>query len=132
MKWSAELRNAVVDAWSALIGASPKVRVYGGPVPANESAALGTATLLVEFDLASTWVSAAVNGVKTLLNTPITANASASGNASFYRVYKSNGSTSCEQGSVGVSDADMLIDNVSIQSGQPVRITSWTKTAPHG
>lgn len=132
MKWSATLRNAVADAWSTLIGASPKVRVYSGAVPATESAALGSAVMLVEFSLAASWAGAAVNGVKSLLNVPITANAASAGNASFYRVYQSNGSTSCEQGSVGVTDADMLIDNVSIQAGQPVRITSWTKTAPHG
>lgn len=133
--WSDAVRNAVVDAWETAIGTAPKVRIYGGTVPADEAAALGAATLLAEFTLASDWASNAAAGTKSLSGLPVSvtgeAGAGAGTNATFYRIYASDGVTCHEQGSVGTSGADMTIDSATISSGQTVRITAWSKTAPH-
>lgn len=129
--WATALRNAVVTAFATQIGPNPRVRVYGGAIPANAAAALGSATLLVEFTLAENWASAASEGGVTFENMPLTANAVGTGNATFYRIYMANGTSSMEQGSVGTSAADLLIDNTNIQTGQPARITGWTKNAPY-
>lgn len=129
--WSDAVRNAILDAFESAVGASPKVRIYAGSVPADETAALGGATMLVEYSLASDWMSNAAAGSKSFSSLPISGTAVADGAASFYRIYKADGTTSCEQGIVGISSDDMVIDNTSIANGQTVRITAWSKTAPH-
>lgn len=129
--WSESLRNGVLDAIETTIGTSPKVRIYAGSVPADTSAGIGGATLLVEFSLASDWMGNATAGAKTFSGVPLSETAVATGVASFYRIYKSDGSTCMEQGTVASSGGDMDIDNTSISGGQTVRITSWKKTAPH-
>lgn len=129
--WSDTVRNAVNDAWETSIGTSARVRIYDGSVPADESTALGGQTMLVEFSLASDWAGASSGGVKSLTGTPLSQAAAAAGTAAFYRIYDSAGTTCHEQGTVGTSGTDMIIDNTSIANGQTVRITSWSKTAPH-
>lgn len=129
--WSDTVRDAVVNAWETAIGVSAKVKIYSGSVPADEGASLGAAVELANFDLASDWAAASSAGVKALSGTPLSTTAGAAGTATFYRVYESTGATPHEQGTVGTSGADMTIDNAVIASGQTVRITSWTKTAPH-
>lgn len=133
--WHDNVRNAVLDAWETAIGTTPKVRIYGGSVPADEAASLGAATLLAEFTLASDWASAAASGEKALSGTPLTTTGESTAGtgtaATFYRIYDSAGTTCMEQGTVGTSGADMTIDSATIAEDQTVRITSWTKTAPH-
>lgn len=133
--WSDTVRNATLDAWETAIGTGAIVRIYGGSVPADEAASLGSATLLAGFALASDWASAAASGSKSLSGTPLsTTGETAAGTgttATFYRVYASDGTTCHEQGTVGTSGADMTIDSATIADGQTVRITSWSKTAPH-
>lgn len=135
ISWSDTVRNAVLDAWETAIGTSAIVRIYGGSVPADESAALGGATLLAEFELGSDWADAAASGVKAVSDTPLSTTGDAAAStgtaATFYRIYESTGTTCHEQGTVGTSGADMTIDAATISEDQVVRITSWTKTAPH-
>lgn len=131
VKWSDAVRNAVVDAIETAIGASPKVRFYSGVEPADETAALSGNTMLAEFTLGADWAANGAAGVKTFSGTPLTATGAAAGVASFYRIYNNAGTTCHEQGSLGTSGTDMTIDNTNIAVGQTVRITGWTKTAPH-
>jgi hypothetical protein len=131
VSWSDPVRNAVLDAWATAVGASPKLRLYAGAVPADETAALGGATQLIEYPLGSTWTSAASAGSKSLSSLPLSGAASAAGTASFYRLYNSAGTVCHEQGTVGTSGADMTIDNAVLAVGQTVRVTGWSKTAPH-
>ncbi len=132
--WSDAVRNAQADAWESAIGTGAKVQIWGGgSVPANEGAATTGNTLLVEFTLASDWSAAASGGAKSLSSTPLEATASggAPTNASFYRITSSAG-TPHEQGTVTATGGggDMTIDNVSIATGQIVRVTGFTKTWP--
>jgi len=129
--WSDTVRNAVLDAWESAIGTAAKVRIYSGAVPTDESTALGAQVMLAEFTLASDWASAASAGSKALSGLPLSITAAAAGTAAFYRVYDSAGTVCHEQGTVGTSGADMTIDNTNVASGQTVRITAWSKTAPH-
>jgi hypothetical protein len=50
----------------------------------------------------------------------------ATGTASFFRIFKSDGTTVVMDGSVGTGSADMILDNTSIATGQTVTITSGT------
>ena len=130
VQWSDALRNALLDVWESTIGTSAKIRIYSGAVPAEESTALSGNTLLAEWSLASDWAAAAAGGVKSLSGVPLEVTAAAAGTATFYRIYNSAGSTCHEQGTVGTSGTDMTIDNTSIASGQTVRLTAFSKTAP--
>ena len=130
--WSDTVRNAVLDAWETAIGTSAVVRIRSGTTPADEAAAdVGTA--LASFTLASDWASAASSGSKGLSSLPLSVTAGNSGTATHYRIYASNGTTCHERGTITTSGGggDMELDNTSITSGQTVRITAFTKTAPH-
>jgi hypothetical protein len=131
VKWSATVRNAVLDAVETAIGTAAIVRIFTGSAPSAVGDA-ATGTELVEYSLASDWMSAASSGAKTLASLPIAGTATATGTAGYYRVYASNGTTCHEQGTVTASGGggDMTISNTSITNGQTVNITGWTLTAP--
>ena len=114
------------DAISATWGATPKLRLYTTPIPADVNAAV-TGTQLVEVTPAP---AAASGGSKDMLGGAKSANATASGTAAYYRVLNSAGSTSYEQGTVGTSGTDLIIDNTSINNGQTVNFNTFTKTEP--
>ncbi len=131
VQWSTTVRNALLDAWETAIGTSAKIEIRSGSMPANVAAST-TGTKLVEFDLASDWSANASGGSKSLDSTPITATASNTNTAGYYRIFASDDSTCHEQGTITATGGggDMTIDNTSITSGQTVEITSFTKTAP--
>ena len=131
---STTVRNAILDAIETAVGTTAVVKIFSGSQPAN-CAAANSGTELASFTLASDWMAAASGGAKSFNNLPIstTAIAGAPTNAGHYRIYASNGTTCHEQGSITVAGGggDMIIDNLSISTGQTVRITAYTKTAAH-
>lgn len=131
VKWSATVRNALLDAWEAAIGASAIVQIRTGPAPLN-CAAADTGTLLVEFVLGADWASPAASGVKSLSGLPLTEEAVATGTAGHYRIKNSAGTTCHEQGTVSSTGGpgDMILDDATIDVGQEVQIVAWSKTAP--
>lgn len=119
--------NGALDAIATAWGATPKLRIYSGTAPTNTGTALSGNTLLGEITIAP---AAASGGVKDFLGGVQTVNALAGGTASFYRVYNTGGTTCHEQGSVGTSGTDVIIDNTSINSGQAVKYNSFQKSWP--
>ena len=90
----------------------------------------GDATL-VTFNLAADAFGDAVAGVITLSGTPISATASASGTADHAELI-SNGSTyQITALTVGLSAANVILDNLAINSGQECELNSftWTESA---
>jgi hypothetical protein len=65
------------------------------------------------------------NGTITL-SSVTSATAVATGTASFFRIFKADGTTVVMDGSVGTSSADMILNNTSVVTGQTVSITSGT------
>lgn len=126
---SVAVRNARLNAIENAIGTSAIVKIFSGSIPAN-CAAADAGTVLVEFDLGSDWASDAASGSKSFSGTPLSATAGDTGTAAFYRVYASDGVTCHMQGTVSAAGGggDMTIDNVAINSGQTVSITSWSLT----
>jgi hypothetical protein len=55
-----------------------------------------------------------------------------SGTAVFYRWYKADGTTVRAQGTVGTSDADLILNNVVIVAGAPVSVASGGINLPEG
>ena len=126
----ATIKNARLDAISTTWGATPKLRIYNGTPPTDVNAALSGNTLIAEVTPAP---AAASGGTKDMLGAakPLVATASAAGNpVTFYRVYNSAGSTAYEQGTVGTSGTDLVIDNTNIANGQTVNFNTFVKTEP--
>lgn len=132
VEWSDTVAHAVLDAWETAIGTSAVVKVWTGSMPATTSTA-NSGTELASWSLASDWASAASSRQKSLSGLPLSTTAVDTGTAGYYRIYASNGTTCHEQGTVTATGGggDMTIDNTSITTGQTVRITAYTKTAPH-
>lgn len=126
--YSATLRNAQMDAITTAVGASGKLRIYSGTRPANVATAI-TGTLLAELTLNATFAGAASGGVLTLNAITQDASADASGTASHFRIWKSDGTTAVIDGNVGTSGSDLNLNSTSITAGGTVSVTSFTITS---
>jgi hypothetical protein len=74
--------------------------------------------------------AAAVAGVLTFSAITSDTAADATGTATFFRAFKADGTTAVYDGSVGTSNADLVIDSTAIQVGADVDVTSLTHTVP--
>lgn len=119
----------MLDAIEVTIGTSAVLKIRSGSVPAT-CATADAGTALVTYSMGSDWASAASSGAKALASLPLSTTAGATGTAAHYRIYASDGTTCHEQGTVTATGGggDMTVDNTSINSGQTVNITAFTKT----
>ena len=129
-KISNEAASAAADAYDVLL-AGGVLRIYSGTKPANADAAI-TGTLLAELTLGSPAFGAASNGVITANAITGDTAANATGTATHYRAFKSGGTAPVCDGTVGTSDADLILNSVAIQAGAAVNVTSWTITQGKG
>lgn len=127
LKYSASLKNGRLDQITSKISTSGLLRIYDGTQPASPDTAITTQTKLAELTCSSTFAAGASGGVLTA-NTITSANAVASGTASWFRLTTSGG-TAHVDGTVGTSGTDAIIDNTTTVSGQPVNCTSLTVTS---
>lgn len=132
--------DAVVDKLDTGTGANARLRIYNGSQPGRPDDAIGTQTLLAEIDLGTAAVfGAAVTGTGTESNTAVATasgilpksdtSANASGTATWFRAVN-KGTAGIIDGSVGTSDADLILDNTSINAGQTVKLNSWKVKLP--
>jgi hypothetical protein len=117
--------NAQADALSALLN-SGYLRIYSGTQPATADTALSGNTLLAELRFSATAAPAASGGLITFNAITSDSSADATGTASFFRAFKSDGTTVVMDGSVGTSSANMIIATTSISAGQTVSCSSFT------
>jgi len=68
------------------------------------------------------------NGVLTAGTITADSSANASGTATWYRCFKSNGTTVLCDGTVGTSGADLNLNSVAISAGATVSVSSFTHT----
>ncbi|GAD55506.1 hypothetical protein [Limimaricola cinnabarinus] len=122
---STAVRNAMLDAIEATVGASPTLEIRSGVVPATTGTA-DSGTLLASMVLPADWLANAATGSKGLLGTWRDASADASGTAAHYRIKQ--GVTTHLQGTVTATGGggDLTLDNTSIAVGQAVSITAYT------
>jgi hypothetical protein len=126
---SVAVRDARLDAIETVVGVSPLLRMWSGPMPAN-CAAAATGSKLVEQALASDWAANAAAGNKSFNNTPIACTGLVIGTAGYFRLVDATGVTCHMQGTITVTGGggDMTLDNISIGVGQAVNVTSFTMT----
>jgi hypothetical protein len=127
IQFSVAVRNGRLDSFETTVGVSPTLEIRSGSAPAN-CAAAATGTLLASMALPSDFMAAASAGAKAIAGTWQDASADATGTAGYFRI--NQGATCHMQGTVTASGGggDMIIDNVSIASGQQVNVTAFTLT----
>jgi hypothetical protein len=124
-------RNSMLDAITTKVGASCKIRIYSGTIPANCAAAI-TGTLLAELTGNATFAPGASGGVLTLNAITQDSVADNSGTASHFRIWDSGAATCYLQGTVTATGGggDLTLNTVSVVANAIVSITSFTLTAP--
>lgn len=128
MQYSVAVNNARLDAIETTIGASPKLRIFSGSIPAN-CAAADSGTLLCEITLPSDWMNAASTASKTLLGTwSGTASGGSAATPTHYRIWNNAGTACGMQGSAGIGSGELQV-NGTITSGQTVSVSSFTINA---
>lgn len=123
-------KNARLDAVTTHAGNASLLRIYSGAVPANANAALGGAVLLAELVAGSPLAPAAAAGVLTANAITQDSSADNAGTASFFRLYKADGTTVVMQGSATATGGggDLQLNTTSITAGGPVAVTSLVLT----
>jgi hypothetical protein len=126
-KRSDEAANAAANAMAALCNTG-YLRIYDGTQPATADTAITSQVLLAELTFGATAFGSASAGVCTANAITADSSANATGTASWFRVWKSNGTDEVYDGSVGTTGCDLNLNTVSIVSGASVSVTSLTLT----
>jgi hypothetical protein len=129
MKTAITSRNTELDALAPLLN-NGYLRIYSGTEPATPETALSGNTLLAELRFNATAFGASASGVITA--NAITADTSndATGTATFFRAFKSDGTTVVLQGTVGTSASDINLNSTAIQIAAQTSVSSFTVTDP--
>jgi hypothetical protein len=126
VKLSTTARSDRATALNTTIGANAILRIYSGNKPANPATAI-SGTLLAELTCGSTFGTVS-NGVLTANAITQDSSANATGTASHFRLWKSDGTTAVLDGDVATNGSDLNLTTTSITSGQPVQVTSLVIT----
>ena len=125
LKVSDRAANAEADALASLAD-NGYLRIYSGSQPADANTPLSGQTLLAELRFGSPAFGPALGGVITAFPLSAETDAPATGNASWFRVLASDGTTVLYDGSVGTSNADLTMPTVNIVQHAEVSISSLT------
>ena len=124
LKYSNGTRNAQQNGLITYAGSGCLINIYQGSQPANANTAISGQTLLVTLTVSGSFGTDS-NGTITL-SSVANGTAVATGTASFFRITQSDGTTVVMDGSVAISDADLVLNNTSIATGQVVSISAGT------
>lgn len=127
LSYTNTVRTARCTDLNTQIGNAALLRIYSGTPPASANAALSGNTLLAELTCNSPFGSAASQALTAGAITQDSSN-DATGTATFFRLYKSDGTTVVMQGTVGTSGADLNLGTTSIASGGITQVTSFVIT----
>lgn len=122
LKLNVLVRNAQLNAITTFTGGSAILRIYSGTQPSTGGA---ETTLLAQLTCNATFAPAASGGVLTLNGITAASSAAASGTASWWRLYKSDGTTHVMDGDISTLTAatgDLQLDNTSIVLGGTVAL----------
>ena len=133
MKISTALATSMLQAASAAISAGagpPRIGVYSGTQPASADEPVSSQIELVSFLLVAPVFGVPIevdSGVQIEANPIDSANAAASGTASWFRVYDGDENAHL-QGSVSLEGqgGDMIVGATVVVSGAPVTVSSLT------
>lgn len=120
--------DAIVDLLDS--GGAGTLKIYDGTQPPNgPDEAVTTQNVLAELPLSNpAFGDAADNDPGAIaIASAITSDLSANntGTATWFRAFNGSGNAVID-GSVGTSDADLVMDSVNITAGQTIKVNSWT------
>jgi hypothetical protein len=124
LKYSNGTRNAQQNGLITYAGTGALINIYAGSQPANANTAIAGQTLLVTLTVTGAFGTDS-NGTITI-STVANGTAVATNTATFFRITKSDTTTVVMDGSVATSDADLVLNNTSIATGQVVSISAGT------
>lgn len=129
LQYSVAVRNARLDTVESTIGTGALLQLFTGSAPAN-CATADSGTKLIEITLPSDWMAAASGGTKAKLGT-WSGTAIAAGNAGYFRIKDSTGTTCGMQGTVTATGGggDLTLDNITLAIGQVLTESTFTLTA---
>ena len=129
LQLSTTVRNARLDVIESTIGTAAVLKIFGGSTPAS-CAAADAGSPLASLTLPTDYMAAASSGSKAKSGTWEDTSADATGTATHFRLYASDGTTCHLQGTITVTSGggDMEVDNTSFSSGQSFTVTSFTLT----
>lgn len=126
-----KLSNAAVNAEATALAPlfnNGYLRIYDGTKPAGPDTAISSQTLLAELRFAATAMASNSNGVMTFNALTGDSSANATGTATWYRAYQSDGTTPICDGTIGTSGCDMNLNAVGVTAGLAFDITSFQHT----
>ena len=122
----------MLDEITGYAGGSAILKIYSGTQPATGGA---ETTVLAQLTCNATFAGAASAGVLTMNSVTADSSANASGTATWFRIYQSNGTTHVMDGDVsttGAGTGDLQLDDTSIVLGGTVALGGPnTVTAPN-
>jgi hypothetical protein len=124
LKYSNGTRNSQQQGLITFAGSGCLINIYQGTQPANANTAISTQTLLVSLPIAGSFGTDSSGTIT--ISAVTSASATATGTADFFRIFKSDGTTVVMDGSVGTTDADMILNTTTIGNTQTVSISSGT------
>lgn len=123
LAYSTAVRNAMLDSITTAAGASALLKFYDGSRPATGGS---VTNLLATLTCNATFAPGASSSVLTL-NSITTANASATGTATWARITTSGGTFVADL-NVGTSGSDLNMTSTAFVSGSPVAVSSLVIT----
>lgn len=128
VKLAVATANAMVGSLSSTAGTGAKLVIYAGTRPANPDTAATGSTTLATLTVPS-W--GAASGGSSTAGTISSVTASATGTASWFRLYKTDGTTAVLDGDCGTgTSGDLNFSTLSFVSGGTVNVTGFTLTEP--
>lgn len=122
--------EAAVNAFTALQNGG-FLEIWSGTQPALNGSLTGTKLAKLALSATAYAAATAAGGTVTATANAITsANALATGTAGYFALLKSDDATVVATGSVGTSGADLNLSTLSIVSGVPVSVSSFSVTMP--
>lgn len=123
--------NASANAVTALVSAG-WIRIYDGVQPATADTAIVSQVLLASIRLGTPAFATAVAGVAAGNAVTPDLDIDANGIATWFRAYKSDGTTPVYDGSVGLLGCDLNLTSVTFLQHGTVTITSFSYQQPKG
>ena len=129
IQYSTDLRNAKMNVIESTISTAPILTLRTGAAPANCSQA-NSGTLIASMTLPSDWMAAASGGAVAKSGTWEDTSADAGGNIGHFRIHNSGGSECFIQGTCSNTGdgGDMTFDNITVNQGQAITVSTFTLT----
>jgi hypothetical protein len=108
------------------------LRLYSGSQPSTADEAVSSQVLLAELRFGNPAFGSASDGVAAANAMTGDSSANATGTATWFRCFSSDGTTPVFDGSVGTSNSNLVLNSVGISAGAQVDVTSFTFTAQKG